>query len=168
MEAVHGGQIADVGLLDLVLECPRPDRVGAEDVVIDPGVALEGVPRLELLGPPAEPDAEVVVAVLLLGGDVAHHHRVAVRGVLVEMDRAVLDRDDTVGVGVLAVLLEERGPAGQVAAVEQGGGALSWLCAGGAAAGPAGRGGGRGGSPRAPCRGPAPGRARPAATARAA
>ena len=90
VEAEQGDEVADVGLLHLELEGARPDLSGPLDMIIEAGVAFEGQPRGELFRAPAVLEAEVVVAVLLLGGDVAHHDRRAVRRVLVEVDRAVV------------------------------------------------------------------------------
>jgi hypothetical protein len=61
----------------------------------------------------------VVIAILLLSADIAHHNLAALWSILVKVDGVLSDGDDMIRVAVLAMLLQESVPAGQVASVEQ-------------------------------------------------
>ena len=106
-------QVADAALGELALDRRHPGAaraaVGAGRVQEDAGVAHE----LAAVGPLAPPvfDDQVIVAVRLLGGDVA----VAVAG---DVEQAVRDAEDLARVVALRVL-EPGGEAGQVLAVEE-------------------------------------------------
>ena len=113
--AADDDQVADAALGELALDRRHPGAAGA---AVGAGRVQQdaGVPHvLAAVGPlpPLVLDDQVIVAVLLLGGDVAE----AVAG---DVEHAVLDAEDLARVVGLRVL-EPGGQAGQVLAVEEGG-----------------------------------------------
>ncbi len=113
--AVDEPEVAAIVLLDLALDRLGPDLVGADAVEQDARVAHGVLAGGPLLLAPLEFELEAVVAVFLHGQEAAEF-------LARDVDEAVLDPEDPLGVGlrVGAVRVgDERVPAREVLAVEQ-------------------------------------------------
>ena len=101
LEAIDEPEIAGLLGLQLCFDALRPNLVFAADVKEDAAVAR--------FGRPAPLHAENIIAIFLLGQQVAHRQALA-------MNDAVADRP---GLGRVGVVLQILGPAGEIRAVKE-------------------------------------------------
>ena len=88
-------------------------------VVIDARIAQNFKPWGKFLFSPFVLNAKVIVAIFLIGPNVALQHLVAMLGMFVEVNQSIFNRDDFIGIAAAAVLLQKRIPAIKILPVKQ-------------------------------------------------
>ena len=118
-QIADGHDIADVGLFDLILHRPRPDNVATDVVIVNSRIAQDFKAGGKFFLAPFVLHAEMVVAVLVVGPDVTLHHLVAMLGMFIEMDHAVFNGNDLIGIAIVPVLLQKGIPAVEILSVKK-------------------------------------------------